>query len=112
MFSTEFVVAIAILMAAVLPLAVSWVGEARALRAAYCRAVAVEIVDGEIEALAAGGWRQLKPGTQDYTVSAAAATNLPPGRFTATLGERLVRLEWKSDERRGIGPVAREVKLP
>lgn len=112
MLSTEFVVAIAILVAAVLPLAVGWVVEARALRASYCRAVAMEIVDGEIEVLAAGGWKQLKPGAQEYAVSAQAATNLPPGRFTASLSNRVVRVEWKSNTPRGIGAVVREVTLP
>lgn len=112
MFSTEFIVAIALLVLIALPLATSWTAEARALRASYWRAVAMEIVDGELEVLAAGAWRTLTPGSGEYRISAGAATNLPPGRFTVTLTNRLVRLEWISSVRRGIGTVTREVEVP
>ncbi len=110
--STEFVVAIALLIGVALPLAGSWLGEARALRAAYWRAVAMEIVDGELEVIAAGEWQQLRPGAHPYTVRTPAATNLPPGRFTVTVSNRWVRLEWQSQQRRGIGRIEREVTLP
>lgn len=110
--STECVVAVAILVAAVLPIAAGWVAEARALRASYTRAVAMEIVDGELEVLAAGGWKQLRPGAQEYQVRSRAAVNLPPGRFTAMVTNKVLRLEWKSLEPRGVGAVVREVKLP
>lgn len=111
MLNTEFVVAFAILLAAVIPLAASWWAEARALRSTYVRAVAMEIVDGELEVLTAGGWKQLKPGVQEYTVTAGAATNLPPGRFTATLGPRAIRLEWRRTDQH-VAPVVREARLP
>ena len=51
---TEMVVAMAILVVAVLPLAYSIISEQRLLRTYYQRAVAMEIVDGEMEALVAG----------------------------------------------------------
>jgi hypothetical protein len=60
---TELVVAMAILMFALLPLAYSIVGEKRLARATYQRAVAMEIVDGELEVLAAGGWHAFSIGT-------------------------------------------------
>jgi hypothetical protein len=108
--STELVVAIAILVAVTLPLSYGWIREARALRAGYWRAVAVEIVDGELEVLAAGEWRHFAPGSQPYPVTARAATNLPPGKFALTLENRHVRLEWKSDRHLGIGAVVRETE--
>jgi len=52
----------------VLPLAYSVASEKRLARASYQRAVAMEIVDGEIEILAAGEWLAFKSGAQDYQV--------------------------------------------
>ena len=67
---TELVVAMAILAGALLPLAYSIASERRVAHSAYQRAVAMEIVDGEMEALAAGGWRAFVPGIREYTVRA------------------------------------------
>jgi hypothetical protein len=69
----------------------------------------MEIVDGEMEALAAGGWRSFSNGIVDYSVDARAATNLPPGHFTLTLTSEKVRLEWRPNVKQHGGPVAREV---
>ncbi len=96
---------------AIMPLAFSFVREQQLLRAEYSRAVAVEIVDGEMEILAAGGWRDFPDGSQVYTVHARAAAGLPPGRFQLTRTGKHLRLEWKSDEPRGIGIVAREITV-
>src|SRR5438128_11984527 len=82
---TELLVAMVLLTSALLPLAYSIAGERRLARALYQRAVAMEIVDGEMELLAAGEWRAFTPGRSDYSVRAGAATNLPPGRFLLTI---------------------------
>ncbi|MHB8523168.1 MAG: type IV pilus modification PilV family protein [Limisphaerales bacterium] len=111
MLTTELIVAMAILVIAVLPLGYSFVRDARFLRASYQRAVAMEIVDGEMEILVAGEWRALPEGTQPYVIQADAAANLPPGRFEVTRAGRRLRLEWASAEKRGIGTVVREVTL-
>ena len=81
----ELLVAMAILAGVLLPLAYSFVSERRLARGSYQRTVAMEIVDGEIEVLLAGEWRAFSPGTHDYQVHAAAATNLPPGHFTLSV---------------------------
>lgn len=104
----ELVVAIGILTAAVLPLAYSYVDEQHQCHLAYIRAVAMELVDGEMEALAAGEWQTFGDGTHDYAVNAGAARNLPPGKFTLTVQGRQLRLEWKPDCSRFGRPVARE----
>ena len=108
---TEWVVAMGILTFVMVPLAFSFMQESKLCRAYYYKALAMEIVDGEMEALAAGEWRAFKAGQQDYRVSAAAATNLPPGSFSLTLVEKRVRLEWIPKRRGGGGGVVREVKL-
>jgi len=107
----DLVVGMAILALAIMPLAFSFVHERQLLHAEYSRAVVVEIVDGEMGILAAGEWRNLPEGQQAYPVHAQAAASLPPGKFHLTRTGKHLRLEWKSDEPRGIGIVVREITL-
>lgn len=108
---TEMMVAIAILMIAIVPVAYSFDAEKRAARATYNHAIAMEIVDGEMEVLLAGEWRAFTPGTHPYPVQANALANLPPGQFTVTLETNKVRLEWKPSMTRRGGSVVREATL-
>ena len=107
----ELTMAMAILVIAMLPLAFSVNSDARLFRATYQRAVAMEIVDGEIEILAAGAWRNFPEGAHPYSVSARAAANLPAGQFQLTRAGQHLRLEWSSAKKRGVGPVVREVTV-
>jgi len=107
----DLIVGMAILTLAIMPLAFSFAQERQLLRAEYFRGVAVEIVDGEMEVLAAGEGRNFPEGPQPYTVHAHAAINLPPGHFQLTKTGNHLRLEWTSDHRRGIGPVVREITI-
>jgi hypothetical protein len=104
----ELMVALALLMGVLLPLAYSFTSERRLARAYYNRAVAMEIVDGEMEALLAGGWRAFQPGTHDYEVHCGAATNLPPGRFSLTVQTNKLRLQWQPAGKDRGGRVTRE----
>ena len=106
---TEMVLAMGILVFAMLPLSYSVNFDAKLFRATYQRAVAMEIVDGEIEILAAGEWRNSPEGEHPYTVHANAAANLPPGQFLLTRTGQHLRLQWSSTKHQGIGPVVREV---
>jgi len=107
----DLMVGVAILTIAVLPLAYSFVRERQVLRIEYTRGVADELVDGEMEILAAGAAKNLPDGPQKYTVQAAAANQLPPGHFELTKSGQHLRLEWLPDARRGLGPVVREANL-
>jgi len=107
----DLLVGMAILAVAIMPLAFSYVRETRLLRAEYFRGTVMEIVDGEMEILAAGEWRDFPEGSQPYTVHAHAAANLPPGHFQLTKTGNHLRLEWTSDQRQGVGPVVREVTI-
>jgi hypothetical protein len=109
MLMADLFVAMGILAVAIMPLAFSYVRETRLLRAEYFRGVAMEIVDGEMEVLVAGEWRNLPEGSQSYAVHAGAAANLPPGHFQLIKTGNHLRLEWASDRRQGIGTVVREV---
>ena len=109
--ATECIIALSILAVVMLPLAYSFQHEARLLRAYYQRAVAMEIVDGEMERLVAGGWRAFAAGTQPYLSRAGAVSSLPAGEFILTRAEGFVRLEWIPKARNAGGAVAREAKL-
>jgi hypothetical protein len=108
---TELAVAMAIMVIALLPLAFSINSDARLFRATYQRAVAMEIVDGEMEILVAGAWRAVPEGEHPYAVHANAAVNLPAGEFKLTRAGQHLRLEWSSARKLGIGPVMREVTV-
>ncbi len=107
----ELLVAMALLTAAVLPLAYSFAAERRLSRSQYQRAVAMEIVDGEFEVLQAGAWRAFTPGTHEYTITAGAATNLPPGRFILNVATNRLSLEWRPAIKHHGGSVLREAPL-
>ena len=107
----ELLVALALLIGVLFPLAYSFATERRLARSYYQRAVAMEIVDGEIETLLAGEWRAFSPDTHDYAVHAGAATNLPPGRFILSVQPGKLRLRWQPALKDRGGPVSREAIL-
>jgi len=108
---TDLVIGMAILTLAIMPLTYSFVRERQMLRVEYFRAVVVEIVDGEMEILAAGAGQGFPDGQQVYTVHANVAAHLPPGHFQLIKTGKHLRLEWQPDKRQGIGPVIREITL-
>jgi len=108
----ELVVAMSILTAVFFPWQLSLLSEQKTLLAGYHRALAIGLVDGEMEVLAAGEWQTFKPGPQVYSVKASAATNLPPGQFTLTVNKHTIRLEWKPEKPFHGGVVWREATLP
>ena len=107
----DLAVALGLLAMAMTPVAVSYAHENRLIQDEYQRAVAMEIVDGEAEVLAAGDGKNYPEGTHDYAVHLKAAQSLPEGTFQLTRTGNHLRLEWKSTERLGIGPVVRELNL-
>ena len=108
----DMMVGIAILTLAILPLGYAYARERHLLKIEYCRSVADEIVDGEMEILAAGAGRNFPDGSQTYPVQSHAATSLPPGHFELTKAGNNLRLEWMPDARRGVGEVIRETTMP
>ena len=108
--ATEAVIALGLLVAVMIPLAFAFMQEAQLCRAYYYQAAAMEIIDGEMEVLAAGEWRAFPAGRQRYVVRAVSATNLPPGEFVLTLAEGRGRLEWTPAARGVGGTVSREAK--
>jgi hypothetical protein len=109
--TAELLIALGLMALTLLPLSMSFQREQATLRALYARALAIELVDGEIEVLRAGAWQAFTPGTHPYEVRAEAARNLPPGRFLLTVEAHRLRLEWRPEGKGGGGPVTREAGL-
>lgn len=107
----DMAVGLVILALAVIPVAYSFARERQVLKIDYCRGIANEIVDGEMEILAAGAAKDIPDGSQNYSVNAAAATQLPPGHFQLTKTGNHLRLEWIPDVHRGFVTVIREASL-
>ena len=106
--TTELIVAMAVLTTTVLPLSFSFVHEMKLGRSYYQQAIAMEIIDSEMEILVAGEWRAFPQGAEKYPVRAEAAKNLPPGQFRLTKQGNKLRLEWVPQQRsKGIN-VSRE----
>ncbi|MFT4589512.1 MAG: hypothetical protein ACI8QF_003627 [Limisphaerales bacterium] len=110
--SAELAIAIAILVTGLFPLSVTIFKDQKRARSLYVQAIAMEIVDGEMEILAAGEWRNLETGEHPYSVTAAAAENLPDGRFTVSRDSATVELAWIPVKRGYGGPLKRELTLP
>ena len=106
----DMLIALTLLFAAAIPLMCTFSTDARGLRFGYDRAVAMECVDGEMEILAAGAWRNQPLGTNQITLSGNAAKNLHPPTATLIRQAGSIRVEWRPDGRRAV--IAREVKLP
>jgi hypothetical protein len=107
----DLLVALAILSLALVPVGFSFARERQVLKIEYFRSVANEIVDGEMEILAAGDWKNYPDGSQNFPVHAHSAANLPPGHFQLTKTGNRLRLEWNADEKHGLGAVVREVTI-
>jgi hypothetical protein len=107
----ELMFALSIVIIALMPLAYSFRAEQRLVRAHYDQTVAMEIIDGEMEMLHAGDWRNYLEGEHPYKVTAASATNLPAGGFFLSRTGAVVRLQWKP-AKKGTGViVSRQVEV-
>ncbi|HVV00968.1 MAG TPA: hypothetical protein VHH88_06370 [Verrucomicrobiae bacterium] len=107
----ELTVAMVLITGALLPIAYSFASEKRLAIGMYQRAVATEMVDGEMEVLAAGEWRRFPPGQRVLPMRGSAATNLPPGKLVLMIQTNHLRLEWETAGKKHGGLIAREVNL-
>ncbi len=107
----DLAIGLAILTLAITPLGFAFARERQVLRMEYHRAVINELVDGEMEILAAGAAKNLPDGVQPLAVLSRAAEKLPPGHFQLTKTGSQLRVEWLPDEKRGISAVVREGAL-
>lgn len=107
----ELVVATSVLTLAVIPFGFSFLSEQRLMRHAHHRAVALELVDGEAEILAAGALVQFPEGESNYPLTVGAATNLPPGSIVLRRRGSSGELEWRTEKPLPGGKVHRAFRL-
>jgi hypothetical protein len=107
----DLVMGLAILTIAVVPVGFSFEHERKALLTESRRCVINELVDGEMEILAAGAAKNLPDGSQALPVQSRAAASLPSGHFQLTKSGGHLSLAWQPDEKCGIGPITREATL-
>jgi hypothetical protein len=96
----ELVVAMAVLAVVLIPLTYVFVRDQQVCRQLYQRAITGEILDGEMEVLVAGAWREAPEGTHPYVVRAEAAKNLAADRFFLTRSNQTMRLEYLPEKPR------------
>lgn len=111
--NADAVVGLSILVLALMPLTLTLFPQQKVALAAYERAVVMEVLDGELEVLRAGAWREYGVGEHAYSVRAEAALSLPAGGFVLEVEEGVLRLEWRPEATpvRKRLPIAREVRL-
>ena len=107
MLTTDLVVAMGIIAVALLPLTGLYLHEHMLARACYNRALVMEVVDGEMEALVAGAWKSFPTGKTEYPLPEAIRSNLPPGQLQLTIDTDRLQLVWIPKENGGGGVVQR-----
>ena len=112
----DLVVAMAILSLAIVPLGFSFARERQVLKIEYQRSVANEIVDGEMEILAAGDWKNFPDGAQAYHGPFARRRQPAAGTFSTDQNRKppAPRMDARQTQgrRRGRPRNHRQMKLP
>jgi hypothetical protein len=107
----DLAIGLLILTIAVVPLGFSFAREQQVLRIEYYYGVINEIVDGEMEILAAGAAKNIPDGVQILPVSSPAAGKLPAGHFQLTKSGNHLQVGWLPDKKSGLGAIIRETTL-
>jgi len=114
MLMAELFAALAIFSLLVLTIAAPLSMDQSMVRQAMHRAIAMQIVDGEMEVLAAGAWRSYEEGERDFLVTCKAVESLPKGKFVLTVNGQKLRLQWREfvKDGREVVRVEREFRRP
>ena len=107
----DVAVAITVLALVFIPLSVSSSGDLDLARRQYFEAVALQLIDGEIDVLLAGERRKYTPGEHQIKPVGEAVQNLPEGEFVLTVQEQKLTLAWTPTKRAKWGRIERVVEL-
>ena len=107
----DVAVAITVLALVFIPLSVSSSGDLDLARRQYFEAVALQLIDGEMDVLLAGERRKYTPGEHQITPVGEAVQNLPEGEFVLTVHDQKLTLAWVPTKRAKWGRVERVVEL-
>ena len=107
----DVAVAITVLALVFIPLNVSSSGDLDLARRQYFEAVALQLIDGEMDVLLAGERRKYTPGEHQIKPVGEAVQNLPEGEFVLTVHDQKLTLAWVPTKRAKWGRVERVVEL-
>lgn len=107
----DVAVAITVLALVFIPLSVSSSGDLDLARRHYFEAVALQLIDGEMDVLLAGERRKYTTGEHRITPVGEAVQNLPEGEFVLTVQEQKLTLAWMPNKRAKWGRIERVVEL-
>ena len=107
----DVAVAITILALVFIPLSSSSSGDLDLARRQYFEAVALQLIDGEMDLLLAGERRKYTTGEHRITPVGEAVQNLPEGEFVLTVHDQKLTLAWVPTKRAKWGRVERVVEL-
>jgi len=107
----DVAVAITVLALVFIPLSISSSGDLDLARRHYFEAVALQLIDGEMDVLLAGERRKYTPGEHRITPVGEAVQNLPEGKFVLTVKQKQLTLTWVPTKRAKWGRVERVVEL-
>ena len=107
----DVAIAITVLALVFIPLSVSSSGDLDLARRHYFEAVALQLIDGEMDVLLAGERRKYTLGEYGITPVSEAVQNLPEGKFVLTVKQKQLTLTWVPTKRAKWGRVERVVQL-
>jgi len=107
----DVAVAITVLALVFIPLSISSSGDLDLARRQYFEAVALQLIDGEMDVLLAGERRKYTPGEHQIKPVGEAVQNLPEGEFVLTVQDQKLTLTWVPTKRAKWGRVERVVEL-
>ena len=107
----DVAVAITVLALVFIPLSVSSSSDLDLARRQYFEAVALQLIDGEMDVLLAGERRKYTPGEHQIKPVGEAVQNMPEGEFTLTVHDQKLTLAWVPTKRAKWGRVERVVQL-
>ena len=107
----DVAVAITVLALVFIPLSISSSGDLDLARRHYFEAVALQLIDGEMDVLLAGEHRKYTTGEHRITPVGEAVQNLPEGKFVLTVHDQKLTLAWVPTKRAKWGRVERVVEL-
>ena len=107
----DVAVAITVLALVFIPLSISSSGDLDLARRHYFEAVALQLIDGEMDVLLAGERRKYILGEHRITPVGEAVQNLPEGEFVLTVHDQKLTLAWVPKKLAKWGRVERVVQL-
>lgn len=103
----ELIVGLALLAGVLLPLTGGFVSQRRMAAQLSKRLVLTELIDGELEFIAAGRWKEFNEGTNAFVIEMPPGFVPPAGRSYLVRESDHFRLLWEPDTKTALGTISR-----